>query len=69
MLSNLETVYTGGKDNIPMYKYNVESDMEYSVKLGVRSVPTIKIFKYGVEHFSKPGVMSIEQITQLVNNY
>jgi thioredoxin 1 len=69
MLSNLEMVSGSGKNNIPIYKYNVESDMEFSTKLGVRSVPTIKVFKDGIEEFSRPGVLSPDQILELVNGY
>jgi thioredoxin 1 len=32
---------------VPVYKINVEDDVEFSKSLGIRSVPTVKIFKEG----------------------
>jgi thioredoxin-like negative regulator of GroEL len=36
-------------------------------ELGIRSVPTIKIFKEGKEVFSKAGVMSPNEVMTLLN--
>jgi thioredoxin-like negative regulator of GroEL len=36
--------------------------------LGIRSVPTIKIFKEGKEVFSQAGVMSPTQVLTLIAN-
>jgi hypothetical protein len=35
--------------------------------MGVRSVPTIKVFKNGVEFYSKSGVISSLEIIKLLN--
>lgn len=74
MLSNLEKVNESlikeSKNETPsygIYKYDVESDMEFSRELGIRSVPTIKIFKEGKEVFSKPGVMTPSQVLSLIS--
>lgn len=57
-----------GEPNYKIYKYDIDSDREYVVnELGIRSVPTIKIFKEGKEVFSRAGVMSQVEITNLLN--
>lgn len=72
MLSNLERVNeslikeSNGSPDYGIYKYDVESDKEFSIELGIRSVPTIKIFKEGNEVFSKPGVMTPNQVLELL---
>lgn len=72
MLSNLERVNeslikeSNGLPVYGIYKYDVESDKEFSIKLGIRSVPTIKIFKEGNEVFSKSGVMTPNQVLELL---
>ena len=51
-----------------IYKYDIDSDRDYVVnELNVRSVPTIKIFKSGQEVFSKPGVMSPNEVLNLLD--
>jgi len=50
-----------------IYKYDIDTDKEFVVnELGIRSVPTIKIFKEGSEVFSKPGVMSPSEVLGLL---
>ena len=73
MLGNLERVNESlikestGSPSYNIYKYDVESDMGFSTELGIRSVPTIKIFKGGNEVFSRSGVMSPGQVLELLN--
>lgn len=51
-----------------IYKYDIDSDREYVVnELGIRSVPTLKIFKEGKEVFSKAGVMSPNEVINLLD--
>lgn len=73
MLNTLEKVNESllkesiGEPNYKIYKYDIDSDREYVVnELGIRSVPTIKIFKEGKEVFSKAGVMSQMEISNLL---
>jgi len=72
MLRNLEEVNTSlikesdGLPNYNIYKFDVDSDLNFSRELGVRSVPTIKIYKEGEETFSKPGVMMPAEILKLL---
>ena len=50
-----------------IYKFDVDSDMEFMQELGIRSVPTIKIFKEGSEVYSRAGVMSPSEVLGLLN--
>jgi thioredoxin-like negative regulator of GroEL len=54
--------------NIPMYTMNVEENGEYAVELGIRAVPTTKAFNNGGEVFSKPGMMSENELKGVINN-
>jgi thioredoxin 1 len=73
MLGNLERVSeslikeSAGSPTYGVYKYDVESDMDFSRELGIRSVPTIKIFKNGSEVFSQAGVMTPAQVLGMLN--
>lgn len=51
---------------VQLYTFNVESDTDFSVKLGIRSVPTIKSFSNGVEVYSKSGLQMEQQIKDIV---
>lgn len=52
-----------------IYKFDIDSDKEFVVsELGIRSVPTIKIFKEGKEVFSKPGIMSAPEVLNLLKD-
>ena len=51
--------------NVEYYVYDVESDRDFTSSLGIRSVPTIKVFNKGEEVFSKTGVMRTEELINL----
>lgn len=74
MLNNLTRVNESllkeseGQPKYNIYKYDIDSDKEYVMnELGIRSVPTIKIFKEGKEVFSKAGVMSPVEVINLLD--
>jgi thioredoxin 1 len=74
MLRNLEQVNESllkestDQPKYRVYKYDIDSDKEFVVsELGIRSVPTIKIFKEGKEVFSRPGVMMPTEVLSLLN--
>jgi thioredoxin 1 len=72
MLGNLEKVNesliseSAGAPKYNVYKFDIENDMELMREMGVRAVPTIKIFKEGTEVFSKPGVMQPAEVLELL---
>jgi thioredoxin 1 len=74
MLNNLSKVNeslikeSNGSPSYNIYKYDIDTDKDYVMtELGIRSVPTIKIFKEGKEVFSKAGVMSPNEVMTLLN--
>lgn len=70
MLDNIEKVgvtLESGNSSFKTYKFNIEDDMDLMKEWNIRGVPTIKIFKEGDEVFSKPGIMSVDQVLSLVN--
>jgi thioredoxin-like negative regulator of GroEL len=65
-----ETVAKGMNetDGTKLYFFNIEQDKDFVVnEMGIRSVPTIKIFKKGTEVFSQSGVMQPAQVLSLLN--
>ncbi len=56
--------------DIPMYIMSVDDggNGELAVELGIRAVPTTKVFNNGGEVFSKPGMMSENELKSVINN-
>jgi len=71
MLGNLEKVNDSlmqkGTPKYSVYKFDIEQDMDLMKEWNVRGVPTIKIFENGEETFSRPGVMSPDQLLKLLD--
>jgi thioredoxin 1 len=74
MLNNLTKVNeslikeSNGSPLYNIYKYDIDTDKDFVMtELGIRSVPTIKIFKEGKEVFSKAGVMAPNEVMSLLN--
>jgi len=71
MLGNLEKVNESlmqkGTPKYSVYKFDIEQDMDLMKEWNVRGVPTIKIFENGEEMFSRPGVMSPDQLLKLLD--
>ena len=71
MLGNLEKVNESliqkRTPKYSVYKFDIEQDMDLMKEWGVRGVPTIKIFENGEETFSRPGVMSPDQLLKLLD--
>jgi thioredoxin 1 len=71
MLGNLEKVNESliqkGTPKYSVYKFDIEQDMDLMKEWNVRGVPTIKIFENGEETFSRPGVMSPDQLFKLLD--
>lgn len=74
MLSNLQKVNESlitesySQKNYKIYKFDIDSDREFVMEeLGIRSVPTIKFFKEGVELHSKVGIMSTNEVLDFID--
>jgi len=53
---------------IQMYTMDVESNQDLAMQLGVRAVPTTKAFNNGGEIFSKPGMLSENELKSVIKN-
>ena len=49
-----------------MYKFDVDSNRELTSEMGIRSVPTVKIFKNGEVVKTNSGVLTQQQIIELM---
>ena len=54
---------------VPIYEFDVESDIEFSQKFKVRNVPTVKLFKNGEDVHTFLGLKSADTINSLINEY
>jgi thioredoxin len=53
--------------DVNVYKFDIESDKELAVSLGVRSIPTIKAFAGGKNVDTKMGVLQETQLRDMVS--
>jgi thioredoxin 1 len=53
---------------IGVYKFDIESDKEYAVSLGIRSIPTIKAFKGGEQVTTKVGVIQENDLMSMAKS-
>ena len=53
--------------DVNVYKFDIESDKELAVSLGVRSIPTIKAFADGKNVDTKMGVLQETQLRDMVS--
>lgn len=54
---------------VPIYEFDVESDITFSKELGVRSVPVMKFFKEGSEKHTTVGLKTHDVILGLINEH
>lgn len=55
---------------VPMYTMSVDEfgNQDLAVQLGIRAVPTTKAFNNGGEVFSKPGMLSENELKSIIKN-
>lgn len=53
--------------DVPMYLMDVEQNSNYVIELGVRAVPTTKMFNNGGEVYSKSGIISESELKNIIN--
>jgi thioredoxin 1 len=70
LMGNLGALEKSG-EAMPMniYTLDIDSDRDFVMELGIRSVPTLKVYKGGEEVFSNVGVMSQSQLLEVMGKY
>lgn len=63
-----ERVSTENTTEVQMYTMDVDVNREMAVSLGIRSVPTIKVFSGGEVVNTKIGVVQEEELKQMAKN-
>jgi thioredoxin 1 len=53
---------------VNIYKFNIEEDKEMAATLGVRSIPALKGFNGGENVVNKVGMISENQLMEMVEN-
>ena len=67
LMGNMEKLEkTGESLPMEMYKFDVDSNRELTSEMGIRSVPTVKIFKNGEVVKTNSGVLTQQQIIELM---
>lgn len=56
------------QNDVKMYTFDVESNKDLGISLGIRAVPTIKGFSNGKEIYSKTGLQTETELKTVVNN-
>lgn len=54
---------------VKVYKFDIESDKELSVQLGVHSIPTIKAFNGGEVVDNRVGILQEQQLIDFKFNF
>jgi thioredoxin 1 len=68
MMPLYEKVAKNNETNVQMYTMDIDKNRDYVMSIGVRSVPTIKLFSDGKVSDTVVGVMGEDRIKSLVNN-
>jgi len=63
-----EKVAQSNETDVQMYTMDIDNNRDFVSSLGIRSIPTIKVFDGGEVKETKVGVMGEEKILSLVNN-
>ena len=62
-----EKVSNNNTSDVGMYTMNVDLNREIAMSLGIRSIPTTKVFNSGENIDTKVGVLQEDQIKGMVN--
>jgi thioredoxin len=63
-----ERVASNNTSDIQMFTMNIDENREYAQTLGVRSIPTIKLFSDKKVLDTVVGIMGEDKIKSLINN-
>lgn len=61
-----EKVSTENTSEVQMYTLNIDHNREIAVSLGIRSIPTVKVFNSGQIIETKVGLLNEGQINEMV---
>ena len=61
-----ERVANSNQSDVQMYTMNVDMNRESAASLGIRSIPTVKVFNTGEVIHTQVGVMNESQINDMV---
>jgi thioredoxin 1 len=68
MMPVFERVAQNNDTDVQMYTMDIDKNREFVSSLGIRSIPTIKIFDGGEVKETKVGVLAEQSIKELVSN-
>lgn len=63
-----ERVAQNNDNDVQMYTMDIDKNREFVSSLGIRSIPTIKIFDGGEVTDTKVGVLAEQNIKDLISN-
>ena len=63
-----EKVASENKTDVQMYTMDIEDNKDYAMSLGIKSIPSVKIFNEGKVVETKVGVLNEDHIKGLVNS-
>lgn len=61
-----EKVSSTNQSDVKMYTMNIDNNREIAMSMGIRSIPTVKMFNSGQVVETKVGLLSENQINELV---
>jgi thioredoxin 1 len=65
----LEEIATEYAQRLKVVKLNTDDSPDLATKYGVRSIPTLMIFKNGINEATKIGVLTKSQLMAFVDEY
>jgi thioredoxin 1 len=68
MMPVFERVAQNNGTDVQMYTMDIDNNREFVSSLGIRSIPTIKVFNGGEVKETKVGVLAEQSIKELVTN-
>ena len=68
MMPVFERVAQNNGTDVQMYTMDIDNNREFVSSLGIRSIPTIKVFNGGEVKETKVGVLAEQSIKELVSN-
>lgn len=66
MKPGFEKIAEQNKSSVKMYTMNIDENRDAAVNLGIRSIPTTKIFNSGETIETRVGVLSEQQINGML---